>query len=305
MRIRVFYFRECPNHRPVVEMARRLVADYGLDAFVEEVEIFPDDVARQRFLGSPTVQVDGADIEPAARDRTDYAMSCRVYATPDRLPSEQMLLDALGVKARRSRRGPEPGGLATAGSVASAVLSSACCWLPLVVLAFGASAAGVSAAFQAWRPAFIAVALAMLGFGIYTAYSPTGACAGECSAPRRPRRRLQRTLLWVSAAVVAAFIFLPGYIGLLHGGGDWAVSAADESNAGGNAREYLFDVTGMHCEGCAVRLRNELAKLEGVVAVEVDYASRTARLRAAGEPEHAIAEAASRAGFTVKAQGSD
>ncbi len=103
MKIRVFHFRGCPNHRPVVEMARRLVAEHGLDAVVEEVDVFPDDVARQRFLGSPTVQVDGTDIEPAARERSDYAMSCRVYATPDRLPSEQMLLEALGVKASRSR----------------------------------------------------------------------------------------------------------------------------------------------------------------------------------------------------------
>jgi copper chaperone CopZ len=234
-------------------------------------------------------------------------MSCRVYATPDRLPSEQMLLDALGVRARRSGRAANGGFLATAGSVASAMLSSACCWLPLVLLAFGASAAGVSAVFETWRPVFIAIALAMLGFGFYSAYSPRATCAGECCAERGRRGRgLQRVALWVSAVVVGAFIFFPSYVGLLIGGQDPAVSVDGGAGGSAGAREYVFDVTGMHCEGCAARLRNELAKLEGVAAVEVDYASRIARLRAAGgEIEHRVAEAASRSGFAVTAHTGD
>ena len=51
------------------------------------------------------------------------------------------------------------------GSVVAAVLSSACCWLPLLLLAFGASAAGVSAFFERWRPAFLVVAIGLLGAG--------------------------------------------------------------------------------------------------------------------------------------------
>ncbi len=307
MNVRVLYFRGCPNHGPVVEMARRLVTEHGLDSAVEEVEVFPDDVVARRFLGSPTVQVDGADIDPAARDRTDYAMSCRVYTTPDGLPSEQMLLEALGVKARRSGRAAESGLLAAAGSVASAMLSSACCWLPLVLLAFGASAAGASAMLEAWRPAFIALSLVMLGAGFYSAHSPGAACAGECCAERKPRRRrLQRVALWISAVVVAAFIFFPSYIGLLFAGGDSGIALKGGAGDPGAAREYVFDVTGMHCEGCAVSLRNELAKLEGVTAVEVDYAGGSARLRASGGGiEQRVAEAASRAGFAATAHASD
>ena len=80
MRIQVLYFQGCPNHQPTVELARRVVADLGVDPVVEEVEVKdPDDVKRLRFLGSPTVQVNGVDIEPEARHRTDYAFSCRMY----------------------------------------------------------------------------------------------------------------------------------------------------------------------------------------------------------------------------------
>ena len=41
------------------------------------------------------------------------------------------------------------------GSVASALAASACCWLPLVLVAFGASTAGLSAAFERVRPWFL------------------------------------------------------------------------------------------------------------------------------------------------------
>ncbi len=78
MKISILYFEGCPNHRPVVEMAGRLVNEHGLAAHLEEVEIASDDVVRRRFLGSPTVQVDGVDIEPAARDRMDFARAGRV-----------------------------------------------------------------------------------------------------------------------------------------------------------------------------------------------------------------------------------
>ncbi len=80
MRIQVLYFEGCPNHLPTVDLARHVVAELGLDAEVEEVEVTSgDDAVGLRFLGSPTVLVDGADIEPAARDRSDFGFSCRTY----------------------------------------------------------------------------------------------------------------------------------------------------------------------------------------------------------------------------------
>ncbi len=97
-KITVLFFQGCPNHRPTVEMVRAIVSELGLDAEIEEVEVTsPSDVERLRFLGSPTVQVDGVDIEPAARNRTHYAMSCRLYRRPNALSSRELPLSALGV----------------------------------------------------------------------------------------------------------------------------------------------------------------------------------------------------------------
>jgi hypothetical protein len=59
----------------------------------EELELEPEirlvdvpgaeEVARSRFLGSPTVRVNGRDVEPGADERRDFSFSCRVC------PSEQ------------------------------------------------------------------------------------------------------------------------------------------------------------------------------------------------------------------------
>jgi hypothetical protein len=65
----------------------------------------PDDGAarRDRFLGSPTVRVDGHDVEPGASERRDYGMKWRLYATGDGLrgtPLDEWVLDALARRAR-------------------------------------------------------------------------------------------------------------------------------------------------------------------------------------------------------------
>lgn len=310
-RIRILYFDGCPNHPPVVAMAQRIVAQHGLNADIEEVEVAPDDVVRHRFLGSPTVQVDGVDIEPAARfrGRTDFAMSCRVYSTPDGLPSDEMLLRALRLDGpmTRASRSDRAGMLATGGSVATAILSSACCWLPLLLLTFGASAAGASAFFERWRPAFIVVAVASLALGFYFSCFRNATCADGCCAeqPRRNRRsrRLQRTTLWVSAVIVAVFIFFPSVVRLLLDEGNSAAATNTAGLLDADAREYMFDVEGMHCAGCAVILQNGLVKLDGVVDVAVDYESGTARLRATGDGVAAgVVDAASSLGYSATPQ---
>ena len=52
----------------------------------------------ERFLGSPTVRVDGEDIEPDAGERSPFGLKCRPYATPEGLrglPPDEWVLAAL------------------------------------------------------------------------------------------------------------------------------------------------------------------------------------------------------------------
>jgi hypothetical protein len=50
---------------------------------VPPVLVESDEEARtQRFIGSPTIRVEGNDVELAVADRTEFAVACRVYDTP-------------------------------------------------------------------------------------------------------------------------------------------------------------------------------------------------------------------------------
>jgi len=51
-----------------------------------------------RFLGSPTIRVNGRDVEPGAEERSEFVISCRVYRTDGSFkgePDERWLRDAL------------------------------------------------------------------------------------------------------------------------------------------------------------------------------------------------------------------
>ena len=60
------------------------------------------DAERERFLGPPSVRVDGYDIEPGADARTDYGLKCRLYRTES--GDEERAADRLGARRARSRR---------------------------------------------------------------------------------------------------------------------------------------------------------------------------------------------------------
>jgi hypothetical protein len=49
------------------------MSELGVTADIEEVSVTTADVAaRVRMLGSPTIQVDGVDVEPGAGERSDF-----------------------------------------------------------------------------------------------------------------------------------------------------------------------------------------------------------------------------------------
>ena len=97
-RIEVLTFGGCPNANASQAFVGRVVASLGVEAEVASIRVSDVDTAeRLRFLGSPTIRVDGRDVEPDAAGRTDYALACRMYAAsgPSNLPEEDWLRAAL------------------------------------------------------------------------------------------------------------------------------------------------------------------------------------------------------------------
>lgn len=95
MKIDILYFDGCPNYRPTMDLVRDIVQALDLDATIREVEVHDaDEAAQLRFFGSPTVQVNGEDVDPTVRSRMDYSFSCRMYGrsgSPPRSLVEQAL----------------------------------------------------------------------------------------------------------------------------------------------------------------------------------------------------------------------
>ena len=93
--IEILYFPGCPNHEPTVNLAREVLGELGLEAEIREVAVEnSEDAEAQRFVGSPTVRVNGKDIQPEAENRTEFALSCRMYATGG-VPAKELLMEAL------------------------------------------------------------------------------------------------------------------------------------------------------------------------------------------------------------------
>src|SRR5260370_1672616 len=99
MKIEVLYFEGCPNHKPAVNRIQQLVREERVCAEVLEVNVSDASIARKvGFLGSPSVRVNGLDVEPEARVAREYGMMCRTYSVGGRregLPSPEMLRQAI------------------------------------------------------------------------------------------------------------------------------------------------------------------------------------------------------------------
>jgi len=80
MRVELVYFDGCPNYRELLPTLRETLARTGVPDEIELRRVKSvEEAERERFLGSPTVRVNGRDVDPMADERTDYGITCRLY----------------------------------------------------------------------------------------------------------------------------------------------------------------------------------------------------------------------------------
>jgi copper chaperone CopZ len=203
--------------------------------------------------------------------------------------------------------------LATLGAVSTAVAGSACCWLPLLLIAFGFSAAGIGNFLEEYRPHFLCATFALLAVGWFLTYRPAllrawarwpgqpaqgrgvehaGCCptgpaaasedycaphrdtvAGRAGSQRFNLRQVNQVMLWAATLVILLVALFPRWAGLFLGGDEPAADLAD----GGDA--IVLDVQGMTCEGCAAPVRQALRQVPGVARVEMNYVRSKATVR--------------------------
>jgi hypothetical protein len=100
MKIEVLYVPNCPNHAVALERLREILTGESLEAHLNEVLVSSAAMAHSlKFPGSPTIRINGHDIEPQKGEAASFGLMCRLYADGDGAPSHQRLRDAI----RRAR----------------------------------------------------------------------------------------------------------------------------------------------------------------------------------------------------------
>jgi copper chaperone CopZ len=324
MKIQVLYFDGCPNHGPAVERIQEALREEGIPAEISGLNVHDASTAEEvGFLGSPSIRVNGLDVEREARSAREYGMMCRTYVVNGRregLPSREMIRQAIR-EAQSGLASGEPccqpaaagagigkesrsSSLFAAGSVFAAVAASLCCILPIVFAVAGVSIVGAAALFAAWRPYLLGMTFGLLGLGFYFAYRPRKEqCApgSVCAIPTTKQRG--RVMLWIASAAVVLFAAFPYYSGPV------AEFLLSNNSVGAASRppkpvveHATFAIDGMDCAACARAVESKLKAVPGVRKATVSYEQRRAEVeydpRSARRPQ--MEKAIEDAGYRVR-----
>jgi hypothetical protein len=99
MLVELLFWEGCPSHPQALEQLRAALAEAGHEAQAVVVREVHDEeqAAAERFIGSPTIRVDGRDIIDPGDEPP--ALNCRVYRLRDGrfspTPDPEDLRDAL------------------------------------------------------------------------------------------------------------------------------------------------------------------------------------------------------------------
>lgn len=124
MKVEILYFEGCPNHIPTVEMVEGVLKQEDIRADIATIDVRDAETVQSlRFIGSPSIRVNGVDIEPG-RENDPPFFGCRTYSVSGRtigVPPEQWLVEALRRRSQKESpaccagRGPDEATLRAAG----------------------------------------------------------------------------------------------------------------------------------------------------------------------------------------------
>lgn len=99
MLVELSYFEGCPSCEQALENLKEALRLEQLPDEVEMIQVAdPADAQTKRFLSSPTIRIDGIDVEGPDAEARGYAYGCRVYTDGNRTagwPSVDQLRHAL------------------------------------------------------------------------------------------------------------------------------------------------------------------------------------------------------------------
>jgi len=244
MNIEVLYFEGCPNHLPAIEMIRETLKLLGRQCEIRQVEVRTQaDAEAMAFVGSPSIRINGLDIEEGARTAKNFGLICRTYPDGSHrsgVPSHELLRraivesvtdvsDSIPTEPNTSKAeiisssqsspisGSRKDSLGGSGSTAlfagglAAILASTCCLGPLILISLGFSGAWIGnlTVLEPYRPFFIITSVVALFFAGRQIFRPAQLCnPGEvCALPRA--RRMYKFLFWSCTILVLVALVYP------------------------------------------------------------------------------------------------
>lgn len=106
MKIEVLYVSECPSHPAAVKLVRDVLAAQGVVTDIHEILVADEKLAHElRFIGSPTIRINGRDVIEENRKPKAFALCCRLYPESQEigLPPAEMVRRAV-IEARDGDR---------------------------------------------------------------------------------------------------------------------------------------------------------------------------------------------------------
>jgi hypothetical protein len=84
VRIELYFWAGCPSLPETEALLREVLEDAAIDAAVEPIEVRTQEEADALgFVGSPTIRIDGRDVDEEGAARSRPSLTCRIYTTEE------------------------------------------------------------------------------------------------------------------------------------------------------------------------------------------------------------------------------
>lgn len=184
----------------------------------------------------------------------------------------------------------EIGFLAQISSIVAAVLASACCWLPLVLMTVGISGGALSAFLGKWRPVMIPATFILLGIAFFYSYRKSKSSGKSYNAKEEnccpandkisaSHKKRNRKILWFVSILVIILAFIPDYIGVIFNEDSKSTHLSELDDF----HKYIVKIEGMTCESCASQLKISLESIPNISNINVNYEKGVATIRYEGK----------------------
>jgi hypothetical protein len=98
VKIEILYLPDCPHYPAAMAELRKVLAVEQISAEIREVRVSDTQMAEAlRFMGSPTIRINGHDVAGESEKSNNYALSCRLYpgASQPGVPPVEMIQRAV------------------------------------------------------------------------------------------------------------------------------------------------------------------------------------------------------------------